>query len=142
MREIMFRAKSKEDGEWVYGGYFKARGYLSGETLHFIAPKECESLPHGEFDFAIEVAPETLGQYTGLTDKNGTKIFEGDLVRLVRRKTGELSKYVYEVFWDDDYVGFRMFFHKTGYREEFDGVPHWYVVVGNIHDNPELLKGE
>ena len=142
MREILFRGQTRKkgekvwldgspvDGNWVYGGVNQGKGDHS-----IIYQTEPEFKKH-------PVYSDTLGQYTGLTDKNGKKIFEGDLVRFVNPETGEVSEYVYEVFWDDDYVGFRMFFHKTGYREAFDGMPNWYVVVGNIHDNPELLKGE
>lgn len=143
MREILFRGKCDQTnhmhancGEWIEGSHC-----LDVGERHFISRVEyLDPIGYVLEDYLVDL--KTIGQYTGLTDKNGKKIFEGDLVRFVNPETGELSEYVYEVFWDDDYVGFRMFFHKTGYREAFDGVPHWYVVVGNIHDNPELVNPE
>lgn len=132
MREILFSAKSREDGEWAYGGYFTAKDYLSGETLHFIATKECESFPRGEFVDAIEIDPETLGQYAGMDDKNGVKIFEGDIVKV----WNVLGEYVEtsSVRWDDLYNGFH-----TKKNTLFGKNVMSYEVVGNIHDNPEML---
>lgn len=147
MREILFRGKRIDNGEWAYGNFvMDATEQVQRENIPLepiLADGFIRRYELAQQKIVMhEIDRETVGQYTGLNDKNGKKIFEGDLVRFVNPETGELSEYVYEVFWDDDYVGFRMFFHKTGYREAFDGVPHWYVVVGNIHDNPELLKGD
>ena len=132
MREILFRAKSREDGEWVYGGYFTAKGYLSGETLHFIATEECEAFPRGEITDATAIAPETLGRYTGANDKNDVKIFEGDIVKV----WNALGEYVEtsSVRWDDIYNGFH-----TKKNTLFGKNVMSYEVVGNIHDNPKMI---
>jgi len=133
MREILFRGKTY-DGKWEQGD-LRHGGYIHNDSETYImrADVALQNIP---------VDPKTLGQYTGLVDKNGKKIFEGDLVRFVNPETGELSEEVQEVVWDDEQACLLLLLRETGYKEEFDGVPHWYVVVGNIHDNPELLKGE
>lgn len=128
MKEILFRGKRKDNGEWVYGTplYLIHERYKDSFTM--IVPLNTE-FGCGELDDFYEVIPETVGQYRGLNDKNGQKIFEGDILEIAPRKSNTAPTVllvVTDVF-------------KTG--EYFrHGVRYWQV-IGNIHDNPELLKG-
>lgn len=118
-REILFRGKSI-DGNWYYG-----------VPLVFTEDYVCITAP---YNHNKSVIPETVGQYTGLTDKNGKKIFEGDVVKLYLIDGEEIGVIKY----NDKMCRF-MFFTKDG-SYSFDDTDD-FEVIGNIHDNPELLKG-
>jgi uncharacterized phage protein (TIGR01671 family) len=135
MREILFRGK-REDGEWVYG-------------LPFMEWPSCEiagieSTPLS--DGLHLVIPETIGQYTGLTDKNGKKVFEGDICRACLDP--EICVCVVE--YDERTASFIVEVGKTEMLTFLDymiarnsvGDKVWIEVIGNIHDNSELLEGE
>lgn len=133
-REILFRAKhihamdSNEhlNGTWVHG-------YLSGKN--YIYDKSLE----GEF----LVDEDTICQYTGLTDKNGKKIFEGDVVKDSAGVCGEVKFGLYAAGFSipDTNQGFYIEFpEKSLYREELGYWRNKIVVVGNVFDNPELLE--
>lgn len=135
MREIIFRGKRIDNGEWVQG--FVLDDDLIESKKMFIGGIVIENgivIGHG-FD---EVIPETIGQYTGLTDKNGTKVFEGDILVFCKGAT-----YPYKVTWDG--MGWKLI-RSDGKRikEKFECNEIHYVniseIIGNIHDNPELLK--
>ncbi len=129
MREILFRGKSQADGEWVYGYYSPARLPIVGEIGHFINEDGYR---------AIEVIPETVGQFTGLTDKNGTKIFEGDIV-----KSNLENQSLMSIEWLEDSSQFATVWNNGGCVMTFDYIePTDIEVIGNIHDNPELLGGD
>ena len=114
MREILFRGKRLVDGKWI-AGYFVDTGRYNA-----IKPK-------GEVYYGVD--PSTVGQYTGLTDKDGKKIFEGDIIGDGERKYAvSFEKGCWVIlgkieFWD---------FLQTNAKS--------YEVIGNIHDNPELLE--
>lgn len=129
MREIIFRGKRLDNGEWVEG-YFakKVDPLLSGVTYCFIIGWD------GSFCWNQKVDPATVGQYTGLRDKNGKRIFEGDILEYLIDKR---EPHFYVVFDNSawckrDSIGTQ--------SELLDFVPHRWKVIGNIHDNPELLE--
>ena len=130
MREILFRGKRTCNNEWIEGGFHSRFG-----KAYIIGISKTERID------GTEVILETVGQYTGLTDKNGKKIFEGDIVEGLDF-TAEDGGYGVVTFddgafeivgsCDNNIVGT---FHENYYGKDFE-------VIGNIHDNPELLKGE
>lgn len=135
MREIQFRGQRVDNGEWVYGDL------ITNSKKLYIHPKanmtKVSESGLSKLVVMHKVIPETVGQYAGLTGKNGKKIFEGDIVRKFHNYTGETGFYpvVYE---------HGTFFAKC---DETAGmaigdIAHSIEVVGNVHDNPELLKGE
>lgn len=151
VREIIFRGKRKDNGEWVEGNY---------EWYHK-PEKHIISNPYtGE---TKGVLPETVGQFTGLTDKNGKKIFEGDIVKYSDEEEcyyhEEYTEFISEIVFEKGAFG-------IGCREELPiDLDYWcdndnfvslwelywnlnceqyelpmFEVIGNIHDNPELLE--
>lgn len=139
MREILFRGKGVDNGEWVYGNLIEDKwGDDNGNTVYAIL--QDRAAPEiAELWTPVRVAPETVGQYTGLTDKNGKKIFEGDIVR--NNKYGEDN---------DTYDYYVTIFSEGSFRAQYlDNLEYTpkiydiyfegYEVIGNIYDNPELL---
>lgn len=134
-REILFKAKRIENGEWVEGYYQKRYDEMERER-HYIF--WCKSNIVWEY---AEIDPDTICQYTGLTDKNGNRIWENDIVKRVDRRNGlyvsrEQPKMNCKVVWT----------YKHGYDTEpscgyFDTKNAMECeVIGNIFDNPELLN--
>ena len=130
MREILFRGKRIDNGEFVIGFYVQ-----HGNAAHYILDVRHGGYEDTKGEFFVPrwyaVVPETVGQYTGLTDKNGKKIFEGDIV--------VAEGYVYVCQWNECNIEF-------GLANEVESFGLCYVypdveVIGNIHDNPELLEG-
>lgn len=110
MRQILFRGKRVDNGEWVYG-------FLTQMWAKYHIVYEYNE------NVAYEVVPETVGQYTGLVDKNDKKIFEGDIIRF------EGEKIAYKVEFTD------------GCFSPFDCLsPHKLQVIGNVYENPELRE--
>lgn len=126
MREILFRGKRTDNGEWVQG-YICRYGWI-GKEKDYIIPDYASAL------YTAEIDPETVGQYTGLTDMNGRKIFEGDTF------WNSYDEDYGKVEWDNDMAKFIITFptftvdFANVYGEELE-------IVGNVYDNPELLKG-
>lgn len=141
MREILFRGKRTDNGEWVIGFLSKTRGL--DNKLHICIDYEekgvmCSSI----------VIPETVGQYTGLTDKNGKKIFEGDILRYYDDE-------IQIVEWNREFSNLMLHTYckyetKKGRKVVIENSDGWnwlhdyplneMSIIGNIHDNPELLK--
>ena len=134
MREILFRGKRIEDGQWVEGHYHFANWYLPPSME--IVDRTHHILQIGRGD-AAEIDPETVGQFTGLTDKNGNKIFEGDIVRYMNKET-------MVVVWNKDSASFAIAYSAINfnYLATISSAHIYLEVIGNIHDNPELLKEE
>ena len=124
-REILFRGKRVDNGEWVKGylicpEFDKSRAYIG-----YLFPDDDHDLD------VAEVASSTVGRFTGLTDRNGVKIFEGDIVRYGQRGAVEYNSGSAQFtlnFANSTYVG-------------FDKIPFCDCeVLGNIYDNPDLLE--
>ena len=132
MREILFRGKT-DDGEWVYGSFcMDAREQFNGlcGVDGFI---RLYDKAKGKMQ-TYEVDRETVGQYTGLNDKNGKKVFEGDIIR----KTNE-GRHP-QIFTANIRTNFRV--NEEVYYSPCDHFTESceYEIIGNIHDNPELLE--
>lgn len=126
MREILFRGKEKD--QWVSGYYWKYE--QNGKEFHVIRDSADKLLKFNHI-----CAPETLGQYTGLTDKNGTKIFEGDIVI-----TYDPDDSPAEVVYDESETQYGIVIENIYYclGAQFRGID--LEVIGNIYDNPELIE--
>ncbi len=129
MREILFRGKRTDNKEWIEGSYIKS--VVKACPFDYITP----SYPTKP----TQIYAITLGQYTGLIDKNGKKIFEGDILEFPDR--------LVEVFWHTHFgcwdSNFLKYTNKENGRVNMSPIS-WggnSKVIGNIHDNPELLKG-
>ena len=127
MREILFRGKRADNGEWVEGDLLQIK-YYNKPII------ECKIMPQTPVSSAVPVLPETVGQYTGLTDRNGKRIFEGDIVRAFTRFS---EIYVSPVTYHDGTFWFKNW-SWTKFLFKFEKIE----VIGNIHDNPGLLKGD
>lgn len=133
MRKILFRGKDCKTKKWVYGAFYLDCSAVSKTVSSYI-------IPHGQIIYVDKhdfhqikdvfcVNLETVGQYTGLIDKNGIKIFEGDIVIITRT-------------YDDENINFFVIIEDIKIiPEEFYGSSFTYSeVIGNIHDNPKLLE--
>ena len=171
MREILFRGKRKDNGEWIEGYYaIQSNHACFAHELkhqHFIFKDVCLDFNLGGLQ-EFEVIPETVGQYTGLTDNNGKKIFEGDIVQYINSddfdcqsivKFGEykqdgsggeygarkclgfyvdVDNFTCPDWCEDDPEYFPRHMWQQNILEVVDGCE----IIGNIYDNPELLKSE
>lgn len=128
MREILFRGKRIDNGEWVEGcGIIATENWVSIFTV--IDDIDENSSEVNE----IEVIPETVGQYTGFTDKNGNKIFDSDVVDILT-ENGEVGIVTY----DEGCFYVKADGFSVDFRNNING--NDLLVIGNIHDNPEILK--
>lgn len=126
MREILFRGKGN-------------RKYNSGGWYHGYLSKDCDGdYVITEIGFSRTVIPSTVGQYTGLKDKNGKRIFEGDILlscHIADSPAIEVVKWIYNGWHTQEG-------DLTPDMIDDVGIMPYSEVIGNVHDNPELLKGE
>lgn len=134
MREIKFRGKRLDNGEWIYGSLLASHFKDDKKERYFITQFS------GNYTFEHEVDPATVGQYTGLKDMSGTDIWEGDIMRIP------------ETCFNAEIIG-RVLFEEDAYyiiplQDGYLWGLHWSLrkhnakVIGNIYNSPELLKTE
>lgn len=153
MREILFRGKQTDGGAWV-------EGYVVETTVFGV--NRCRNAiviykkPEKIFDSDWwEVNPETIGQYTGLIDRNGKKVFEGDIISSKGKVYGKTEKFLYvikygqyipktycrEIYQECETIGF--YGESKGQQQvQLGNYPQKIEVIGNVYDNPELLEGD
>lgn len=133
MREILFKAKRIDNGEWVEGNYVKKYG-LSGKR-HLIL--YVDNYVRWK---CVGIDPKTLCQFTGLYDKNGKRIWENDVVWLVY----DGKEHIYQIIWDNSELDFKATNGEENYGSNFEYLLccDEIEVIGNIFDNKELLQEE
>ena len=127
MRDIIFRGKREDNGEWIN----ESETYIKDGDGTWL----CD-----ESNDVVKVLPETVGQYTGLTDKNGVKIFEGDILGGYLDDNYPENQTVMEVVWCNCWWGTKGIGCDPDLLEWEDG--EILEIVGNVFDNPEMMKGE
>ncbi len=133
MREILFRGKRLDNGEWIHGFFWKDI-WGDGESCYILY--DGENYP---------IMPSTMGRYTGLTDKNDAEIFEGDILHFINTYGGMNKEWLcVVVFYDGAFVC--RYVEERGHFGNWNHFGAWnapdvqWDVIGNIHDNSELLK--
>ncbi|WP_270997859.1 YopX family protein [Listeria seeligeri] len=138
MRPIEFKAQNV-NGVWVCGNFSILKKKIGNvDAGSYISNSAGEP-------FAYKVRPETVSQFTGLKDKSGKKIFEGDIVKVTGDEDCEFTSIV-EYFGEGDYPAFDMtapedyYFESNKFSEILMSISYELEVIGNIHENPELLE--
>ena len=125
----LYRGKRLDNGQWVEGGLI-GEDVIVGKIVDF-------EEDYFTTEFWYKVDPETVGQFTGMTDKNGTKIFEGDIVRHIDTTCHVVEVVNSEVYFDTEMLKFRFRYSNELFHCQFNNECE---VIGNIYDNKDLLK--
>ena len=133
MREILFRGRQTDKEKWIYGVPVKGTSADESEILIIESVFKCDEYACRGCEFA-PVIPSTVGQYTGLTDKNGRRIFDGDICKHRSNYSG--NTVISVVTYTDGHF-LALVCENSGFE-----LSEKLEVIGNIHDNPELFKGE
>nr|DAZ62840.1 MAG TPA: YopX protein [Caudoviricetes sp.] len=136
-RKIKFRGKMLDSDDFVYGYY-----------IHSELPNEIfeHKIYCADVNRLIDVKEETVGQYTGLHDKNGKEIYEEDVVKITNKnsKVIPIKPLIAQIVWSEEYLAYILI--TTSVKDAFenlgDYIDYDIEVIGNIYDNPELLGGE
>ena len=136
MRKIVFRAKTKKDGRWAYGHYVSHAPAITAVSTDHQIHHYISEVERG----CVEVCEQTLGQYVGIEDNNGIRIFGGDIVHLRRghfEKNGIVRYSEHNAQWGivDGHGCWNFSFFNERFVREYS-----IVVVGNIHENPDVLE--
>ena len=151
MRDILFRGKCKDTGKWYEGYYvhlhkttycFKEDYDRNPDNdMHQIIFEQMMDWGLPNQHFRVDVSPETVSEFSGLTDKNGKKIFEGDICQI--KGISYIDETPFIVEWNNEYSGW--YWKNLDFGSATDAITpeiaEMSKVIGNIHDNPELLKG-
>lgn len=122
-RVVKFRGKRVDNGKWVYGYYQE----LVDSVNHLYWINE----PNGDI---TDVVPETVGQYTGLKDRDGVEIYEGDVLIF--------DGYKFVILWNEERGGFHMDYWMFDEQYDLSEFSQTSEIISNIHDDPELMEGE
>lgn len=135
MRKILFKAKRVDNGEWVEGYFVKAKWYLDEKEIYVIIPTDVCFFPHCEISEWHEVDSKTICQYTDLKDRNGNKIFEGDVVKC--------QDVIGRIGWHKTHLAYTILANINGNMQYFyieENLSSDIEVIGNIFDNPKLVE--
>ena len=158
MREILFRGKRLQksvfdDSDWVEGSFIDSGNHSQVAIYPWVNGASTMSVRQLVNFRMVGVDPDTVGQYTGLTDKNGKKIFEGDILQVDLFRGGNERCIVgfdaFQPFSHEgtEQVGFYLYWESDKQAfQKYANIGYWLrerkaICIGNIHDNPELLKG-
>ena len=143
MREIKFRGKPTENNtSYIEEGAFVYGALIVCDNKYYIALNVNDNINRDDYEvYMIEVIPETVGQYTGLKDKNKEEIYEGDIIHINDKF---LNKNNYAILWNQQELGYYLFATDLEKVNHIGGILYAHLdgldvtVIGNIYDNPEM----